>query len=461
MNKAKQLGGLLVSVLGLVLVVACSDGDSNNSGFKSARLPIVFVHGQSGSAQQFETQAMRFTSNDYPQELLFAFEYDTDQADNPLADLDTFIDGVLARTGARKVYAIGHSRGTSVWTSYLEDPAFDGPAKVARYVNIDGRSPAELPGGVPTIGIWGEWNTANSGYNRRDDNSNAQIGPDPADNYYFADKSHTETATSAEAFGLMYRFLLGREAQTTDVLMAGSELVDVAGRAVYFPQNTGFAGATLQLWKIDAASGQRSTDTPEATVQIGTSGDFGPLRLEKNGAYELALLRGPTEAQPLATVHHFYPEPFVRDNYFFRLNSSVPGGGIEGFIPAEENATSMVIQRQREFWGDQGAGSDEIFIDGLSVLTPAISPRTGVYLALFLSDEDSDQTTDLDKGEVFPYTLQTILTGADVFIPSQFEGAGTVQVVLVTRGGGETTLNVPNWPSSTNRISVMFRDDTP
>ncbi|MGW8367221.1 MAG: esterase/lipase family protein, partial [Gammaproteobacteria bacterium] len=118
-------------------------------------LPIVYVHGQSGSAQQFETQAMRFTSNGYPQEMLFAFEYDTSQAANPLAGLDGFIDAVLAQTGAAKVYAIGHSRGTTVWTSYLDSPAFDGPAKVAKYVNIDGRTQPTLPGGVPTIGIWG------------------------------------------------------------------------------------------------------------------------------------------------------------------------------------------------------------------------------------------------------------------------------------------------------------------
>jgi hypothetical protein len=44
--------------------------------------PVIFVHGSSGSAIQFETQAMRFTSNGYPQQLLFAFEYDTSVATN-------------------------------------------------------------------------------------------------------------------------------------------------------------------------------------------------------------------------------------------------------------------------------------------------------------------------------------------------------------------------------------------
>ena len=52
-----------------------------------------------------------------------------------------------------RVYAIGHSRGTSVWTSYLfpDEGGIDGSPKVAKYVNIDGRSPDELPGGVRLV----------------------------------------------------------------------------------------------------------------------------------------------------------------------------------------------------------------------------------------------------------------------------------------------------------------------
>src|SRR5690606_37451894 len=112
------LGGLLALVGASVPATSAHDG--RGRGDAAPLLPIVFVHGQSGSAQQFETQAMRFTSNGYPQDLLYAFEYDTNQATNPLGDLDAFIDDVLAETGADQVYAIGHSRGTSVWTSYLD-----------------------------------------------------------------------------------------------------------------------------------------------------------------------------------------------------------------------------------------------------------------------------------------------------------------------------------------------------
>jgi pimeloyl-ACP methyl ester carboxylesterase len=448
------------------LLIGCSDSsDSRPSPApQPERLPIVFVHGQSGSAQQFETQAMRFTSNGYPQELLFAFEYDTSLDVNPFGDLDEFLDGVLAQTGASQVYAIGHSRGTSVWTGYLEDPSFDGPAKVARYVNIDGRSPDELPGGVPTIGIWGEWNSADSGYNRREDNDDAQIGPDPDMNFHFPDKSHTEVATSPEAFALMHEFLTGVAATTTGVDEVTSGTVDVAGRAVLFPENVGFAGTTLRVWEVDPATGQRSDAAPVETMDIGPSGDFGPISLDAGRHYEFALLRPATEVTPFETVHHLYVEPFTHDNFFVRLQTSRPGESIEAFIPRYEDSAGLVLLRQKEFWGDQGASGDELFINGLNILTPAISPRalgqgSGVNLAVFAFDAEGDNVTDLERGELFPFSALTFLTGADVFFPAEPGGRGITEIVLVHRGGEETRFNIPNWPSTDNRVSVMFRDD--
>jgi pimeloyl-ACP methyl ester carboxylesterase len=445
----------------------CSNSSDNNQPDNQPQpqvLPIVFVHGQSGSAQQFETQAMRFTSNGYPQELLFAFEYNTALPDNPLAALDDFIDAVLAQTGAQQVYAVGHSRGTSVWTSYLDDPTFSGPDKVARYVNIDGRAPEALPGGVPTIGIWGEWNTANSGYNLMDDNSNSQIGPDPASNFHFPDKSHTETATAAETFALMYEFLTGVAPKTTAVQPSDSGTVKVAGRAVFFPENLGYAGTTVQVWEIAAGTGHRLFAEPLASFAIGESGAFGPVELDSDRHYEFALLRPPTDKEPNETVHHFYATPYTHDNYFLRLLSSLPGESISAFIPAEEDSTGFVAMRQQEFWGDQGATSDQLFVDGLSVLTPQISPRavsagSGVNIGVFVFDEDGDNVTDLDKGELFPFNQLTFLTALDMFIPASNNGSGSIEIVLVARGGSETTINIPNWPSSLNRNSVMFRDD--
>jgi len=456
---------LLVAVC-LLVFQACSDSSDQGDSAAPQVLPVIFVHGQSGSAQQFESQAMRFTSNGYPQSMLFVFEYNTALSEDPLADLDTFIDGVLARTGADRVYAVGHSRGTSVWTGYLDDPAFGGPGKVAKYVNIDGRDPPDLPGGVSTIGIWGEWNSANSGYNRNEIGGNAQIGPDPRDNFYFPDKSHTETATSAGAFALMYEFLTGVAPRRTDVADASEgDEVQIAGRAVIFPQNEGYAGSTVEIWRVDPETGQRTESEPDATFAIGVGGEFGPVGLASGAYYEFALLRPATASFPQDSVHHFYVEPFTHDNFFVRLQSSRPGEGIDAFIPTSDDSSGCLVIRQREFWGDQGGASDELYIDGLNILTPEISPRavgsgTGANIAVFAFDDGGDNVTDLGKGELSPFNAITFLTAADVFVPADPEGRGVVDVRLVTRGGAEKRLRTPNPPGTVDRKTVMFRDDT-
>ena len=442
-------------VLGVLTVASTSvgAGAAAAGGGAGEPLPIVFVHGQSGSAQQFETQAMRFTSNGYPDDLLFAFEYDTSQPGSPLADLDAFVDDVLDETGADSVYAIGHSRGTFVWTSYLADPGLDGAEKVDKYVNVEGVALPTLPGGVPTIGIWGEWNTADSGFNRRG-NTNAQIGPDPADNFYFGDKSHTETMTSAEAFGVMYDFLVGEPPATTDVIAEPPGRVSISGRAVLFPENLGYAGASVEVWRVDPSTGHRIGVRPRASFPIDDSGAFGPVNVNGTKHYELAVVR-PEDG----SVHHFYFEPFTRSDHFIRLNAARPGTGLETFTPKSDESTNLVVVRQREWWGDQGASSDVLTIGGVNVLTPLTSPRASSNLALFAQDDGLDGITSLDKGVLFPFNFVAFITAADVAIPASIDGAGTVELTETARGSGRTaTLNVPNWPSTTDRISVQFRD---
>lgn len=442
-------GAVAALAVGLTSAVADAGPPDRSAGGLS---PIVFVHGQSGSAQQFETQAMRFTSNGYPQDLLFAFEYDTTIGTNPVAELDAYLDEVLTQTGADEVYAVGHSRGTSVWTQYLEDPAFDGSDKVAKYVNVDGRSPAELPGGVPTIGIWGEWNTAGSGFNRRGD-TDAQIGPNPNDNFYFGTKSHTEVMTSAEAFALMYEFFTGQSPETTDVVPEPPGQVSVSGRAVIFPENIGADGTTVEVWRVDAATGQRIGNRPLFSQPIDDSGDFGPVNVNGLKSYEFALTR--TDG----SVHHFYFEPFSRSDHFVRLNTSLPGEGLGAFVPRSDASSGFVVSRQREFWGDQGTASDQLLVDGVNILNTTTSPRVAVNLAVFGFDAGLDQTTDLTYVP-FPFGFVTFITAADVYIPSDGIGLDSYSVTDVTRGSGTaTTVNVPTWPSTDDRVTVQFRDD--
>lgn len=435
------------------------------------RLPIVFVHGNSGSAAQFETQFQRFASNGYPRELMFAYEYDTSGPDNTtaIAGLEPFIDGVLARTGAAQVLLAAHSRGTTVSHAYLADPAH--AAEVARYVNLDGRSSATPPGGVPTLAVWGEWQSPPNPIR----GAVGAIGG--ATNVYNRQFGHTETATAAKTFAEIYRFWFGREPATTRVLPEPPGQVEVAGRAVLFPANVGYAGATLDVWEVDAATGQRSRPRPKASYVIDQTGAFGPLRVHGHKTYEFAVTRED------GSVHHFYQQPFVRDDYFLRLNTGRPGTGLEAFVKHDDRHVNLTFIRGREMWGDQ-PDSDRLTVDllgdgaaALNVLTPGVAPRTGPggpngntgeVNALFLTDVGArtatgyaapDQRTDLGKGQLFPFDNLTFLAAADVYVPAEASAAGTVRLTMLPRGGGRAeVVNVPNWPSTGHRISITFRD---
>ena len=102
--------------------------------------PMIFVHGQSGSMQQFETNTMRLTSNGFPHQRIFAYEYNTNASTNDVAvaELDGFIAKVKEKTGAAKVDMLAHSRGTTVMHEFLSTPSR--AAEVRRYVNFDGRT---------------------------------------------------------------------------------------------------------------------------------------------------------------------------------------------------------------------------------------------------------------------------------------------------------------------------------
>jgi len=462
---------LLATVGATAAVLAVAPASAESS---PARPPIVFVHGNSGSAAQFATQFQRFAVNGYPAELMFAYEYDSSVPDNTaaVAGLDRFVDAVLAGTGAGQVLLAAHSRGTAVSHAYLADPA--NAAEVARYVNLDGRSLPAEPGGVPTLAVWGEW----------------QSPPDPvlgvvgavggARNVYNRDLAHTETVSSARTFREIHRFWFGREPATTDVVPEPPGQVEVSGRVVLFPQNVGYAGARLDVWEVDAATGQRRGHRPVASLPVDETGEFGPLRVRGPRTHEFAVTRED------GSVHHFYQQRFTRDDHFLRLNTGRPGAGLEAYTKQDPRHVNLTVVRGRELWGDQPV-SDVLTVDRrhdatppLNVLTPGVAPRsspggaggnTGEVNALFLTDvgartatgyEHSDQRTDLGKNQLFPFDNLTFLAAADVHVPADPAARGTVRLALTHRGGHRAeVVNVPSWPSTGHRITVAFKDHVP
>jgi len=441
----KKIGILFIAlVLALALVVPSAAYAKVCPELPSSVRPIVFVHGMSGSALQFESQALRFASNGWPADLLFAFEYDTGIPDVEgstarMARLDAFIDDVLAETGADKVYLMGHSRGTSESFAYLADPAH--AAKIAKYVNIDGRTADALPGGVPTLAIW-----AGTGTPGRE-----IVG---ATNIVLPGQYHVQSATSPEAFAAMYEFFTDKPPLTTDVLPEPPGLVRLAGRAVFFPQNIGVGDATIEIWEVDGDTGFRKHKKPEATYTVSGSGYYdgawGPFKANGRKYYEIVIVR--EGFRP----HHFYFEPFMRSDYLIRLNTSPPGG-VGDYLDQSPNHSNLVITRDKELRSDPGEINDIIEVNGDNVLQ-AVTPITKSLVGLFVYDYHADGVSDLTQ----PTWLHMLpfLTGIDLYIPAADPPDGTISVALTPRDGDGKMqeVNVPNWASSEDAMSVRFND---
>ncbi len=66
-------------------------------------LPVVMMHGFLASGDTYARHFMRFTSNGYCGNRLFAYDWNTLGGGGNVNDLDIFIDTVLARMGTSQV----------------------------------------------------------------------------------------------------------------------------------------------------------------------------------------------------------------------------------------------------------------------------------------------------------------------------------------------------------------------
>ncbi len=426
--------------------------------------PMIFVHGYTGSAQQFEWQAMRFASNGYPQEYLNAFEYDSPSWGGippvppnipfriaTIAALDAKIDAILLATGADKVELLGHSLGTAVSQAYLSDPTR--AAKVAHYVNLDGGGALSLPGGVPTLALWAEFRFVPG-------STIPTIGG--AENYVLAKHGHNETATSPEAFAFMFKFFTGQDPISTSVLPDRDGRINLAGRAVLFPQNVGVAGATVEIYELNGDTGARKHHHPAATYPIDVTGNFGPFRARAEDYYEINIARP-------GGNHHFYIEPRIRSDYFIRLNTSPVGTGLGALMTRNPDQTNLIITKNREWRGDQSDGlNDVLAINGINVVNAINAYASHMLVAYFIYDLASDNVTNLTRPiSDFPAPLNTtFLSAVDVYLFGTTPPDATIAIAEIPRGdcGAMHGINVPNWAiinadnTFSESVSVQLND---
>jgi hypothetical protein len=273
---------------------------------------------------------------------------------------------------------------------------------------------------------------------------------DGAQNVTIPDQTHVQTCTSADSFVAYYRFLTGHRPAHDIVPQSGA--IRVAGKALNFPQNTGLLGGTVQVWPVDGDGG-RTTAAPLASIAISDGsvggGAWGPVTVHSGQRYEFALVRA-----GLPTLHIYY-EPFVTSDYTLRLLAS---DGIEAYVGDRPRSMSTVNLRYKELWGDQGAENDQLLVNGLNVCTAVLCPISKQVNAFFAFDRNRDGQTDLSSPDPVLSSLPFI-QGADVYIPASSPPDGTASWQLISRGGGPVrTLNVPNWDSSTDGVTLQWND---
>jgi hypothetical protein len=429
---------LLAALAGGALLLA---GAPAASASTYERRPVLFVHGFESAGSNFASQAMRFESNGYPHGWVEEIDYNSSAAIANGEEVDKQIDEAIAalkqRTGKSQVDVIGHSEGTSVMFRYLTEgaKAAERRANVARYVNLDGQE--EFPE-VPTLALWAERSGPTGPEGRHMEH---------AQNVTIPDQTHVQSSTSTQSFLQIFKFFRNKLPKH-DIVPQKS--IQLAGKALEFPQNSGLAGDTVEVWPVNS-QGARTTKVPLASFAITDAstggGAWGPVAAKAGQRYEFALVK------PTRTVH-VYMEPFARSDYDVRLLGSLP---IENYTGKNPGSSGAVMIRYKEYWANEPGQNDELLVNGLEVCTPTLCPWEKLVNAYFAFNWEGKEESTLNEDPVL--SQLPFIQGAQVFIPGSTPPNATVAYQLNSRGGGGLrTLNVPNWEGTTNQVEIFWND---
>lgn len=397
--------------------------------------PIVMVHGFLASGDTWTKFHQLFTSNGYKWRNLYAFDWNSlDQmgGSNTTQLLDQFIDKVLLETGATHVRLMGHSAGGGVCYNYLSDPAR--AAKVDGYVHIGSSSqagPAGANGMEPTLNLWSP-----------DDEiaNNGDIAG--ATNVMIPGKDHYQIATSKESFAAVWQFFHNNPPATLEITPQGP-LVCIAGKVLFFGENTPLQGAKVEIWEVDPTTGLRVSNSPDFTFLTNIDGKWGPENVKANTTFEFVTTPPNTNQR----IIHYFRENITHLNSLVYLRTIPPPPSLAGILlaglPKNENQTVVNV-----FSASQGIlnGRDTLLAAGAVLSTPQYAPPSKTAITYFLYD-DGDSQTELTPVGIFggfPF-----LNGVDMFFPTVTPGS------IPLRFNGRS-LNIRNIKSSEGVVVGVF-----
>ncbi len=393
------------------------------------QLPIVFLHGALGSGDNFSAQALRFSSNGYCPEKLYAFDWNSLGGDPAEEDLDVFISNILNSTGSDQVNLIGHSAGGGLAYDYCADP--DRAAKINKYAHLGSfvnDQAAGSNGEVSTINIWSP-----------DDLIVPGGDINGATNVSIPDKDHFQIATSSETFDAMYQFF---EDGTPEFLESQEQdRIQIEGRLVHFGTNEPQTDVFINIYEIDGITGKRISSDPNFEL-VSDTGNWGPIEINKSAYYEFEISR----VESAFRVIHYYFEPFVRSNRFVYLRSfppaTTPAGILLASLPRDDNQSVHAI-----FCSNQAVidTRDELLFGDFELSNSTFASADQTSITFFMYDDGDYETS----GEPhFLFTGIPFLNGADIF--NSAEGDETITATF-----NGTSLSSPNWKSDEEGVSVF------
>jgi len=440
------------------VVVKDSDCDKNQR-------PFVFVHGTYGSGANFGAVAMLLGSNGFCQDRIVGVEYDSVVTTNTDTLIDSVIDKVLADPKNvdaaghpfTQVDIAGHSQGTAHCGTYLNgSPAH--AAKVAHYFNFSG-----VPniGTVPTLSI-SSMHDLGGHPNHATGASVCTSGPGEAPvpagcnvvQVTFKDQDHFACAASRDSFVAVYTYLTGKAPQYTSVQCG--DVVTVSGISETFADNVPVTGKIVltELGDTPRMPGlQVNMDPPDA------SGNFGPIQLKRNVAYEF-----PGYDTNGKLVGYSYFTPFKRSNRLVRLltpstNALVASQTTDKIVRGPNHSAIVTLWAGGGFRQDLGASMK---VNGTEVLTDqnagasalATGNLAGGVVGFFMYDANMNMMTDLGL-----VTSSSFIAYTDVFMDATTPGF----INLALTAGSEdpayvgVTAKIPNWPSKDALMSLTFQ----
>lgn len=376
--------------------------------------PVVLIHGFMASGDTWARFQQQFVMQGYDPGSVAVLDWNTlNRGTEALNQLDALVDSLRARTGAAQVDLVGHSAGGGLSYQYLSDSAR--AAKVAHYAHI-GSMPNKQPACQAMLNLWSDGDKV------------AQAGEIPgAENRMLPGLDHYQVATAPASFEAVFEFFNERAPVVKEVAILPN--VTIGGRALVFGENTPAAGAEIECYYLDPASGQRQGALFHRQI-ADLLGYWSAPEVKAGVPVEIVVRSAAPGSRPV----HYFRRGFWSDDPLVYLRvlpaaNSMLGFLLNGLPKAPEQSVVNIFAAGQAVVN----GRDQLLVNGTPLSTETLAAPEKTAISFFLYDADNNRESAYNAVGVF--ARFPFLVGADCFLdpadpsPLRIELNGKTQMV--------------------------------